>query len=86
MYVGHVKTPTLLMTGVLDLRTPMPQTEEFYRALKNRDIPTVMIRMNDEYHGTSSIPSNFLRTQLYLRSWFDKYGTHPNTKVANQQH
>ena len=30
MYVGNVKTPTLLMTGVLDMRTPMPQTEEFY--------------------------------------------------------
>jgi len=30
MYVGRVKTPTMLMTGILDLRTPMPQTEEFY--------------------------------------------------------
>ena len=75
MYVGNVKTPTLLMTGILDLRTPMPQTEEFYRALKKRGIPTVMVRMNNEYHGTSSTPSNFLRTQLYLRSWFDRYST-----------
>ena len=75
MYVGNVKTPTLLMTGVLDLRTPMPQSEEFYRALKLRGIPTALIRMNNEYHGTSSTPSNFLRTQLYLRSWFDKYST-----------
>ena len=75
MYVGNVKTPTMLMTGVLDLRTPIPQIEEYYRALKMRGIPTAMIRMNNEYHGTSSTPSNFLRTQLYLRSWFDKYGT-----------
>ena len=75
MYVGNVKTPTMLMTGVLDLRTPMPQTEEFYRALKLRGIPTAMIRMNNEFHGTTSTPSNFLRTQLYLRSWFDKYTT-----------
>ena len=74
-YVGHVKTPTMLMTGILDLRTPMPQTEEFYRALKKRGIPTIMVRMNNEYHGTSSTPSNYLRTQLYLRSWFDKYST-----------
>jgi dipeptidyl aminopeptidase/acylaminoacyl peptidase len=78
MYVGNVKTPTMLMTGVLDLRTPIPQTEEFYRALKLRGIPTAMIRMNNEYHGTSSTPSNFLRTQLYLRSWFDKYSTKGN--------
>ena len=75
MYVGHVKTPTMLMTGVLDLRTPIPQIEEYYRALKMAGVPTAMIRMNNEYHGTSSTPSNFLRTQLYVRSWFDKYGT-----------
>jgi dipeptidyl aminopeptidase/acylaminoacyl peptidase len=73
MYAGKVKTPTMLMTGVLDLRTPMPQTEEFYQALKLRGIPTAMVRMNGEYHGTSSIPSNFLRTQLYHRYWFEKH-------------
>ena len=73
MYAGKVKTPTMLMTGVLDLRTPMPQTEEFYQALKLRGVPTAMVRMNGEYHGTSSIPSNFMRTQLYHRYWFEKY-------------
>jgi dipeptidyl aminopeptidase/acylaminoacyl peptidase len=73
MYVGNVKTPTMLMTGVQDLRTPMPQTEEFYEALKYRKVPTAMIRFNEEWHGTSSRPSNFLRTQLYLRSWFQRY-------------
>jgi len=82
MYVGNVKTPTLLMTGVLDLRTPIPQIEEYYRALKMRGIPTAMIRMNNEYHGTSSTPSNFLRTHLYLRSWFDKYGTMSKSAVT----
>jgi len=73
MYVGNVKTPTMLMTGVNDLRTPISQTEEFYQALKLRKVPTAMLRFNDEWHGTSSKPSNFLRTQLYLRHWFEKY-------------
>ena len=72
-YVGNVKTPTMLMTGVNDLRTPMPQTEQFYSALKLRKVPTAMLRFNDEWHGTTSNPSNFMRTQLYLRYWFDKY-------------
>ena len=72
-YVGNVKTPTMLMTGVNDLRTPMPQTEQFYSALKLRKVPTAMLRFNDEWHGTSSRPSNFMRTQLYLRYWFDKH-------------
>ncbi|HEY5490452.1 MAG TPA: S9 family peptidase [Gemmatimonadaceae bacterium] len=75
MYVGNVKTPTMLMTGVLDLRTPMPQTEEYYEALRFRGVPTAMIRFNNEWHGTSSTPSNFLRTQAYLRAWFDRYGS-----------
>jgi dipeptidyl aminopeptidase/acylaminoacyl peptidase len=73
MYAGNVKTPTMLMTGVLDMRTPMPQSEEFYEALKLRGVPTALVRMNGEYHGTGSIPSNFMRTQLYLRYWFEKY-------------
>ena len=75
MYVGNVTAPTMLMTGVKDLRTPITQTEEYYQALKIRKVPTAMVRFNDEFHGTSSKPSNFLRTQLYLRYWFEKYGT-----------
>lgn len=84
MYVGNVKTPTMLMTGILDLRTPMPQSEEFYRALKLRGVPTALLRFNNEFHGTSSTPSNFMRTQLYIRSWFDKYSSKPATKAALQ--
>ena len=75
MYVGNVTTPTMLMTGVNDLRTPISQTEEYYQALKMRKIPTAMVRFNEEFHGTSSKPSNFMRTQLYLRYWFEKHGT-----------
>jgi dipeptidyl aminopeptidase/acylaminoacyl peptidase len=73
MYVGNVKTPTMLMTGVNDLRTPMGQTEEFYEALKFRKVPTAMVRFNEEWHGTTSRPSNFIRSQLYLRDWFKKH-------------
>jgi hypothetical protein len=38
-----------------------------------------MLRFNGEYHGTGSKPSNFMRTQLYLMSWFDK---HPESREA----
>jgi dipeptidyl aminopeptidase/acylaminoacyl peptidase len=73
MYVGNVTTPTMLMTGVNDLRTPMPQTEEYYAALKVLGVETAMIRFNNEWHGTSRTPSNFLRTQLFLREWFERH-------------
>jgi dipeptidyl aminopeptidase/acylaminoacyl peptidase len=83
MYVGNVKTPTQLMTGVNDLRTPMGQTEEYYEALKVQKVPTRMVRFNNEWHGTSSTPSNFMRTQAFLREWFDRYQT-PPAKAATQ--
>jgi dipeptidyl aminopeptidase/acylaminoacyl peptidase len=83
MYVGNVKTPTMLMTGVNDLRTPISQTEEFYEALKLRKVPTAMLRFNDEWHGTSSKPSNFLRTQLYLRHWFTEHSKKAASPVSS---
>ncbi len=74
MHVGNVKTPTMLMTGILDQRTPMPQTEEYYSALKMRGVPAVLLRFENEWHGTSSRPSNWMRTQLYMMSWYRKWG------------
>lgn len=72
--VGNVKTPTMLLTGELDLRTPMAQTEEYYQALKLRKVDTVMVRIPDEYHGASGRHvSNRLRRILYVRAWFDKH-------------
>ena len=73
MYVGNVTTPTMLMVGENDLRTPVPQTEEFYAALKVLGVPTAMIRFQDEWHGTTRNPSNFMRTQLFLREWFQRH-------------
>ncbi len=77
MYVGNVQTPTVIMTGELDMRTPMPQSEEYYSALKMRGVPTALLRFAGEYHGTGSKPSNFMRTQLYMMSWYQKYGGKP---------
>ena len=74
MYVGNVKTPVLLMTGELDLRTPISQSEEYYAALKSRGVPTALLRFEGEYHGTSSRPSNWMRTQLYMMSWYERWG------------
>jgi dipeptidyl aminopeptidase/acylaminoacyl peptidase len=76
-YVGNVKTPTMILTGDLDLRTPLEQTEQYYRALKLRKVPTAMVRLNNEYHGFNALglrhPSNRVSQILYLRTWFDKF-------------
>ncbi|MHC5065128.1 MAG: S9 family peptidase [Planctomycetota bacterium] len=72
-YVGNVTTPTMLITGELDLRTPMAQTEEYYQALKLRKVKTAMVRIPDEYHGAAGRHfSNALRRILYVRGWFEE--------------
>jgi dipeptidyl aminopeptidase/acylaminoacyl peptidase len=78
-YVANVKTPTMVMTGEADLRTPMGQSEEFYRALKMLKKDTLLVRMPDEFHGWRR-PSHQLAQQLYLMAWFEK---HMRKEAAN---
>ena len=78
-YVKNVTTPTMVMTGEADLRTPMSQSEEYYRALKMLKKETLLVRMPDEYHGWRR-PSHRMLQQLYLRAWFEKYRVKPESK------
>jgi dipeptidyl aminopeptidase/acylaminoacyl peptidase len=73
MHVGKVNTPTAIMTGEQDMRTPMAQSEEYYAALKIRGVPARLLRFNDQYHGTGTRPSNYMRTMLYMMSWYNRY-------------
>lgn len=79
-YVGKVTTPTMVMTGEADLRTPMGQSEEYYRALKKLKKETLLVRMPDEYHGWRR-PSHRLLQQLYLIAWFEKYRIKPESEA-----
>jgi dipeptidyl aminopeptidase/acylaminoacyl peptidase len=73
MYAPNVKTPTILVTGEDDLRTPLGQSEEFYSALKYHDVPTKLIVVKNEGHGVGSRPSNLMRSQLYMRKWLSSW-------------
>lgn len=73
-YVANVKTPTMVMTGEADLRTPITQSEEYYRALKIQKKDTLLVRMPEEFHGWRR-PTHQLMQQLYLLAWFEKYRT-----------
>ncbi len=73
MYIGNVTTPTAIMTGEQDMRTPMSQSEEYYAALKYMGVPAKLLRFNDQYHGTGTKPSNYMRTILYMMSWYNRY-------------
>ena len=51
----------------------MAQSEEYYAALKMRGIPARLLRFNDQYHGTGTHPSNYMRTMLYMMSWYNRF-------------
>lgn len=72
-YVGNVKTPTMLMTGESDYRTPISETEQFYQALQLRGIDTAMVRIPGATHSIHARPSNMMAKPAYIVYWFDKY-------------
>src|SRR5690606_29293173 len=72
-YVGNVTTPTMLITGEDDLRTPMPQTEEYYQALKLRRVETAMLRVPGASHGLGVRPTETLHVVLGTLGWLDRY-------------
>jgi dipeptidyl aminopeptidase/acylaminoacyl peptidase len=71
--VGNVKTPTMLLTGEADYRTPIGESEQFYQALKLRRVDTVMVRIPEASHGMVARPSNLIAKVDNIIAWFEKY-------------
>ncbi|MEN9933371.1 MAG: hypothetical protein RIS17_1944, partial [Pseudomonadota bacterium] len=70
--VGKVKTPTLLITGEADYRTPIAQTEAYYQALKVRGVPAMMVRLPEANHGMGR-PSQWLQSNLAVINWYNRF-------------
>ena len=72
--VGHVKTPTMLITGEADYRTPIEESEQYYQALKLRRVDTLMVRIPEASHGGMvARPSNLIAKVDNILAWFGKY-------------
>ena len=71
--VKHVKTPTLIMTGEEDFRTPMSESEQYYKALKMLGVESVLVRVPDEPHGIRRRPSHEASKLTTLQGWFDQH-------------
>ena len=70
--VDKVKTPTLLITGESDYRTPIAQTEAYYQALKVRGVDAMMLRLPEAGHGMGR-PSQWLQSNLAVVDWYNRY-------------
>ena len=71
--VAKVKTPTLVMTGEADYRTPISEAEQFYEALKLLNVDTVLVRVPEEPHGIGRRPSHHIAKMLYIAGWFEQH-------------
>jgi dipeptidyl aminopeptidase/acylaminoacyl peptidase len=75
-FVGNVKTPTMILHGQADTRVPIPQSEEFYRALYERHVPVEYVTYPRENHGFVEPHHIQDRWQRYL-VFFGKYLNNP---------
>lgn len=71
--VGNVVTPTILLTGEEDWRTPISETEQFYQALKLKGVDVAMVRYPGSSHGIASRPSRLVSKVDHILAWFARY-------------
>ena len=71
--VGNVKTPTMLLTGENDYRTPISESEQYYAALKLQGVESAMVRIPNASHGLVNRPSMLLGKNAAILSWFNHY-------------
>ena len=74
--VGNVKTPTLVVVGSDDYRTPVSESEQYYAALQIRGVPTALVKVPGASHGGfTARPSQSAAKASAIIAWFDRYRT-----------
>ena len=75
--VKNVKTPTMVLVGEEDYRTPISESEQYYTALKLLKVESVLVRVPGEPHGISRKPSHHAAKVSYIINWFDQHRSRP---------
>jgi dipeptidyl aminopeptidase/acylaminoacyl peptidase len=81
-YVGNVTTPTMLISGESDYRTPISEAEQFYQALKLRKVDAALVRVPEASHEIATRPSQMMEKALYVMQWFEKHKKAPQQTAA----
>jgi len=71
--VGNVTTPTMVVTGEQDYRTPISESEQLYQALRIRGIPTLLVRVPGASHSLDARPSQLISRIAHILAWFGKH-------------
>ena len=71
--VANVSTPTMVMVGTSDRRTPPSEALQLYHALRLRDVPTAYVEIPGASHNIANRPSQLAAKVAYILAWFDEY-------------
>jgi dipeptidyl aminopeptidase/acylaminoacyl peptidase len=71
--VANIETPTMVMVGMDDLRTPPSEAKQLYHALKLRKVETLLVEIPAAGHGIANRPSNLIAKISHTLAWFEKY-------------
>ena len=72
--VGNVETPTLVVVGSEDYRTPVSESEQYYTALRLRGVPTALVKVPGASHGSiAARPSHSAAKAAAILAWFERY-------------
>ncbi|MEC7739729.1 MAG: S9 family peptidase [Gemmatimonadota bacterium] len=71
--VGDIETPTMVMVGTADLRTPLSEAKQLYHALTLRRVDTALVQIPGAYHNISNRPSQLIAKVINTVAWFDRY-------------
>ena len=73
IFSKKIQTPTMVMVGMDDLRTPPSESKQLYHALKLRKIPTILVEIPGASHNISKKPSNLISKISNIIAWLDRY-------------
>jgi dipeptidyl aminopeptidase/acylaminoacyl peptidase len=72
--VANVTTPTLVVVGGEDYRTPVSDSEQYYEALQLRGVPTALVKVPGASHGgLTARPSQSAAKASAILAWFQRY-------------
>jgi dipeptidyl aminopeptidase/acylaminoacyl peptidase len=84
--VGNVQTPTLVVVGAEDYRTPVSESEQYYAALQLRGVPTALVKVPGASHGgIAARPSQSGAKAAAILAWFERYRNGAPAQAAAQQ-
>jgi dipeptidyl aminopeptidase/acylaminoacyl peptidase len=71
--LGSINTPTIVMVGGADLRTPPWQAKQLYNGLQLRGVETAYVEFPGASHGIAQRPSQLIAKVDHVLAWFDRY-------------